>query len=454
VLGKFLPFLGRRALRGVAENHRLKCPACDEPYLGLPSGWLVKHRCHSCGREASGHVWLQHSLSSPITQEIDKTGEPPAGSQIRCSESGGTRIWELPPGGKTMGLLGFAIIWLSFLALFTLSMLISPGAWVSSEHSGGTASTWLIPLACWSVGLIMLYIALRMRDSRFIIQMDARQITLTRDWRGRQTHQSLPLSQIQHIHQTIFHGSNDQQLIYGIEIAGGWRRLRFGSLLAEEEKAWLVQDLKQACLALSPGVISSAASDRTLPSATGAKADAAAPVRSKLQPFSIEIPRNFGHVIGTLMAIIGIILFLWYDKRLFVRGATLADDRLAFPALFIILFSAFLIYSTANYTRRVFLEGDGTELTLRITRFGVVLTELRFPYSQIEGLHASIGLTGDSDNNKTYKLQLRAGGTTHELKSLLSSEWCNHVISVVHRGLGLETFDCTTFSNQTSARDD
>jgi hypothetical protein len=433
-----------QALKRAAKEERLKCPACGEIYTGATTSIDFFITCPACAYDASGDVWLDTS-SGPLRQGQSDTAPPE--TEIQYSESGGTRIWDIPPNGKSGCFLAFSVVWLGFISLFTTILVndsLNHGSHQSRE-SIGLRFLFMIPF--WFVALGMLYLALRERNARYRITIDDLQITLIRNWSGRIKKKSILLDQIQYIHQVVFYTRNYQP-VYGIEIKSRSIKLRFGSSLSADEKAWLIAGLKQACdgklptrsTFSAPALVSRPSPANVLPSATGMTADSNAPsYQAPLPPFRVELPRTKVLLVIAIMVLLGELMF--FSGLLKNQMFSSFDDfskwvcGLIIPLVMFTPGLCFFIYALNIVSKKITLEGNGSELFLRTTRFGRILSEQRFPYEQVRGLRTVSN--GHVNEQPRYRLVLLAGGKSHTLKSYLSGEKCTEIINAVHRGLGL-----------------
>lgn len=114
------------------------------------------------------------AASAPAHVDPD---HPPAGSKVSRVELGpGVVAWEVPPTGKSGGLLIFATMWLLLIGLFTAVAAVPAFGEVGS-------SKWLLFLFLvpfWVVGIGMLYGGLRAKYAQHFIAVDADTVKMSR----------------------------------------------------------------------------------------------------------------------------------------------------------------------------------------------------------------------------------------------------------------------------------
>ncbi|WAC18342.1 hypothetical protein OVA24_13975 [Luteolibacter sp. SL250] len=147
----------------------------------------------------------------------------------------------------------FAGIWLSGIAVVSMPMIF--GFITDPTKQQGDIPGWaIIPFLglFWIIGLGVLYLGLRAQFAQYLLTVDGSMIALRREMFGRVSEKSIALDEVVRIVQKEFYQKNYQS-VFGIEIEGKRSKLRFGSMLEDDEKAWLVADLRRAFM--QPGDI-------------------------------------------------------------------------------------------------------------------------------------------------------------------------------------------------------
>ena len=262
------------------------CPKCGEKQR-LSSGAKVI-TCTHCGYRASFMEWSMRSAR----EKEDATADPdvpPADTKIKRRTLGpGAVAWEIPPSGKSGGMLGFAVLWTGFTAVWTTLALLG-----SAKSEDGWIGP-LFSLPFWAVGLTMLYFSLRGKYAWHLLMVKDDTIVMARSFFKRTTRKSLGRSSLKSVEKKEFYQQNYTP-VYGIEIRGKEGKLRFGTTLREEEKDWLVADMRRVLWPGEPGAKEAVA-------ASGGTRGTRAPGR-RAASFQVDFPptRANGTVVGTLM---------------------------------------------------------------------------------------------------------------------------------------------------------
>lgn len=230
--------LGFRA----ALKRGLVCPACGTrpDAEGMQPSKML--RCAHCGTSASLTEWI---VRPGLTVAADPD-HPPAGTKItRSNGPSGEVVWSIPASGRSGGLMFFGIFWCAITGAVSAGFLAAflQGQMKDTPGLGqlGMAAFFIL---FWAVGIGMLYGACRNRYARHRLTAGAGAVVLRRELFGRVSEKSLPAAGITSIDQVVFYQQNYQP-VHGIEIKGPTGKLRFGSVLGAEEKAWLVADLRR-----------------------------------------------------------------------------------------------------------------------------------------------------------------------------------------------------------------
>lgn len=203
--------------------------------------------CAACGRVASlGEMQSQlHGRGGVVPGNADAM---PVGTKIQRRVVNGGVEWLVPASGKSGGLLVFAVIWLSFITVFSSLAIPATLAGEMKDSSSGEPASLLMVLlflsVFWAAGLGMAYAAVRMKYSQHQLQLTAESLTLVRVLWGRRSTKSLARHAVRTVEQAVFYTQNYSP-VYGIEIRGDRQKLRFGSTLSDDERAWLVANIER-----------------------------------------------------------------------------------------------------------------------------------------------------------------------------------------------------------------
>ena len=430
MLSKLTESLAKAAVRAKLKSGGLSCPECGEKSNKLPAKWEELMVCGVCGARASLPEWAAASEPGAVR---GRAGEPPLGTKIRVSTDGrGGKIWEIPASGKPNFLLFFALIWLAITGLVSGGFLI---AFLSGEEIEGDFPEWaLIPFfgIFWAVGLGTFYAGLRQMLARHTVTVSDGTLRWRRVMLGRVTEKSLACKGIMTLAQRVFYQQNYQP-VYGIEIKGLEGKVRFGTTLSEEEKAWLVAELREVAIPDS---------EPKSRSSGGVSGGILAPMKvggavSGTEPFSIVIPG-----LGMQAIWVGVMLLL-VGGGFVAMGFTVMREEdwigfrgfwTAFSSFFAIM-GLFMIGKTlAQRGKERRIEGNATEISLRTYRHGLILKDESFPRREVTDLRAS--LSGNSGSKPMKRLELIVGDRAVKLASWMDGDEADALVKAVREHLG------------------
>ncbi len=221
----------------------LHCTRCKQPVhvsLPLPATlWDTLVECTQCGHTMS--VFELGSDGSRSLEESANSGDEiiakPKQTTIQVADSATERLWQIPEKGGCHFLLIFGTLWLSFCLVFTIIMIRAPG----HNPIGAFAFIGLFYL----VGLGVIYAGLRMTRTRHLIRLTPYEFIHERVFFDSTKRQTWPPASVRSVELVVFYTQNYQP-IYGIEVRGDHGKIRFGSAMETQEKAWLCQELRNA----------------------------------------------------------------------------------------------------------------------------------------------------------------------------------------------------------------
>ena len=223
---------GYALLRSKGAN----CPECgsslDLP-RELPEGDDLLH-CSACSW-SGGMMDLMASNDG-----WGEVREQPAGSKIvKSSMDGGTQ-WLMPASKKPNFLCFFALLWLGFVGFITFTLLFGT---VEGEDPVWVFLLFLIPF--WAVGLGVGYGGLRMMLMESILVVDQSEVRLMQRLFGKVKLKRLGREEVKCVERYTAYSQNERP-VYGLRIAtGGKEKIAFGSRLKEDEKRWLLSELRE-----------------------------------------------------------------------------------------------------------------------------------------------------------------------------------------------------------------
>lgn len=439
---KVVESLEKANVRAKLKSGELMCPDCGAPAGKLPKNWDEVMACGACGARASLNEWAN---ASDPERRIGFADRPPVGTKIRRETIAPDHvIWHIPAVGKFGFFLFFAIFWLLITGLVSGGFLL---AILSGGEIEGNMPEWLlIPFfgIFWAVGLGMLYAAFRQKYMKHTVTFGNGNVTLRRELFGKTREKSLLKTSVSSIVQKEFYQQNYKP-IYGIEIRGSDGKLRFGSALTAEEKAWLVADFRKVLE--GDKVPESIAT-------SGAASGGLAPMQvgQRKSVFSVTIPKpGVSALIGSLIFAIFGIGFVCAGIFLIEGESSPADSESGgwLPFLmangfrtFWIMFSSIFVfaglgmsYSTLKGMRKDRrIEGNEAEISLRTYRNGLVMEDRSFPRSQVFDIRAT--QSGSSNGNAMKRVELIIGDKTEKIASWMDGDAADQLVEEVRAALG------------------
>lgn len=439
---KVVETIEKANLRAQLKSGQLSCPDCGAAAGGLPKNWDEVMVCGSCGSRASLNEWVS---SSDPEHKVGFADRPPVGTKIRRETvSADQVIWHIPATGKFGFLLFFALFWIFITATVSGSFLF---AFLTGGKIEGDMPEWaMIPFfgLFWAVGLGVLYAAFRQKYLNQSITFDHQKITLQKKLFSKTSEKSLAKSSISSVAQKEFYQQNYKP-VYGIEIRGADGKLRFGSGLTAEEKAWLVADFNQV-LSGKEKVESHQTTEGLAPIRVG----------SRKSVFSVSIPKPgasaligslFFAIIGSGFVCIGIFVIegepipndqqgaggvmMWFHSLLANGFRTIWT---LFSSLFAVLGVGMTISTLRSMKKDRRIEGNEAEISIRTYRHGLILEDRSFPRNQVHDIRGTI--SGSSNNNAMKRVELIVGDKTEKIANWMDAGLADQLIAEVRAALG------------------
>ncbi|MEM1085090.1 MAG: hypothetical protein AAGI48_13340 [Verrucomicrobiota bacterium] len=227
--------VGRWAARRSLKKGKLKCQRCGRVrHEGIPEQGEVL-TCVECGWFGTLSDWWKSDAPGEVVSR--DVGEAPPDTGIRLEDGSNRTVIRIPASGSGGGLIGFGWVWTVFSSLMLIFFLVSADGW-----EGVGAAAFLLIFV--SVGVGLLYAGYRMKHASHELSIDAGHIELTREWRGRRKTKRMRRRDFESVKRQVFYTKNYDP-VYGIELRGKSGKLRFGSSLRDEEKLWLVTELRK-----------------------------------------------------------------------------------------------------------------------------------------------------------------------------------------------------------------
>ncbi len=421
----------KTAVRKALKEGKLACPECGAKAGPLPAEWDQVMKCQACGAKASLPEWVRNEGLVHGRADL-----PPANTKIRREGDGlGGTVWHIPASGKYGFFLFFAVFWLGITVIVSGGFLT---AILSGEGVEGDMPDWvLIPFfgIFYAVGIGMLYAGLREKFMRHRLTVSGGGVTLRSEMFGRSKEKSLEPGTVKSVAQKEFYQQNYKP-VYGIDIRGSGGKLRFGSTLTPEDKAWLVADVKETLFGREENELKMA-----VPGSRGG---------GSKEIFSVELPRPpiFGALFGLVFSAVAIVFLcigisvlegdpLFGSEKGFIAALSSNGFRCAwlllnsvFTGLGIFVFVTNI--SGAGKDRRI--EGNSAEISIRTYKRGLVVDDKSFPRRSITDIRAIS--SGGSHGNTWKRIELIVGDKSEKLGSWVDGDTADEVVRELRAALG------------------
>ena len=434
---KVVESMEKMAVKAALKEGKLVCPDCGAKAGQLPAQWDQVMECHACGAKASLPEWVAKDGLAHGRADL-----PPATTKIRREGDGlGGAVWHIPAGGKSGFFFIFAAFWLGITVTVSGSALFSI---LTKGISKGEEADWLlIPFfgVFYAVGFGMLYVAIRQKFMKHRLTVSGGEVRLAKEMFGRIKEKSLGAGTVKSVAQKEFYQQNYKP-VYGIEIKGSGGKLRFGSTLTLEEKAWLVADVKECVFGREEPKLKMAVPASTL--------------GTRKEVFSVAMPRPSKHawigglfftLIGIGFMCIGIFVIdgdplpekregasYVFDLVFFLFSNGFKGMWILFTSIFVIIGFAVFVGSIRGLGKDRRIEGNSVEISIRTYKRGLVLKNKSFPRNSVTDVRASS--SGSSNGKPMKRVELIVGDKSEKLASWMDGDAADELVAEVRAALG------------------
>jgi hypothetical protein len=236
--------LKKAALLLAQQNARpTTCPRCRhrfKPFAAAPPqefSELTNLRCPKCGHTFQ----FQDATQADADAKANPPGpfSKPPESRIEMATEDGAWVYKIPRGRTPVAVVLVAAFW--NLISWPVAFGMFAGKLESSAHT--TLKDYLIMPLFPGLGLVLIYWALRLGWSTHRLTLGPQTVRLRRKVILSKQYE-VPVSEITQVHKKEFYSENYKP-VYGIEIVAGPRKIRFGSILTEDEKNWLCWQIRE-----------------------------------------------------------------------------------------------------------------------------------------------------------------------------------------------------------------
>lgn len=220
------------------------CPKCSHHFKPLAdrevtswSDFTQACTCPACGASLTAQELMR-------TREQDDANPEgpfrrPLESRIERQSSAGDRLTFYIPSA---GCWDLSVIIPIVVNLFAWPLLLGAVSSIGTRNFSPFALLFASLLAI--VAVRITYWALRRRYGSTLLELSPETVRLQRSLWNIQKNRELATADVQKVSKVQFY-TRDYKPVYGIEIAAGCRRIRFGSSLTDDEKNWLCWEIRE-----------------------------------------------------------------------------------------------------------------------------------------------------------------------------------------------------------------
>jgi uncharacterized membrane protein len=413
MFGKFISSLESSQLDAAAPNG-LPCPSCGVMRMDLAGNPKRLVTCRDCGHVATAINWFKGLKFGRVGGRVD---QPPANTHITKHSAGNSTTWEIPPSGRSGGLLLFGWIWTGFSVLSLGG--ISHG---QALDGNSLSSAKLLPIGMLvlflSIGIGMLYAAYRSKNAKHQVTVGGGTMTLRREWRGRVKELSLPTRESIFVDQVAFNSSNNKP-VYCIEVRGGSNKFRFGGTLTPEEKGWLVAEFKDAI-------------DAAAATPDGRRE------REGMDIFSLAVPKSGSLLfLGLLFLLMsaGVALLGW--KIVPGKGGWAVGSQtilLVVSGIFFLVGASITWVALRRAGFETRLEGSRGQLAIRKTKKGMTISEKVFERSSYCDIRTED--CGHQNGKRMKRIELLIGGNSEDIGTWIDGDKADDFVTEFRKIMG------------------
>jgi hypothetical protein len=298
------------------------------------------------------------------------------------------------------------------------------------------------------IGFGVLYAGLREKYQRQRLIIGGGKITLSKQMFGKSKEKSLSSGTLTSVSKKEFYKQNYQP-VYGIEIKGPNGKLRFGSIITTEERAWLLADMKKTLAVENKGQ-----------SATAVPLIAPMKVHRPKSIFSVAVaPPKMPALVASLcvsafaigFVCIGIFLIpgetlpsrsgaeglsYYFDLVFSLFGNGFRAIWLLFCSFFALIGIGMTVSTVRAMNRDLRIEGNDAEISIRSYRRGLIVKNRSFPRRKVTDIRTSN--SGHINGKVRKRIELIVGDKVEEIVNWIDGEQADAIAEEVRSALGVE----------------
>ena len=249
------------------------------------------------------------------------------------------------------------------------------------------------------IGFGFLYAGLREKYQRQRLTIGGGKVTLSKQMFGKSKEKSLSSGTLTFVSKKEFYKQNYQP-VYGIEIKGSNGKLRFGSIITTEERAWLLADMKKTLAVENKGQSATAV--------------------ALITPMKGPRPKSIFSVAVAP------------PKRPALVASLCVS---AFAIGFVCIGIGMTVSTVRAMNRDLRIEGNDAEISIRSYRRGLIVKNRSFPRRKVTDIRTSN--SGHINGKVRKRVELIVGDKAEEIVNWIDGEQADVIAEELRSALGV-----------------
>ena len=249
------------------------------------------------------------------------------------------------------------------------------------------------------IGFGFLYAGLREKYQRQRLTIGGGKVTLSKQMFGKSKEKSLSSGTLTFVSKKEFYKQNYQP-VYGIEIKGSNGKLRFGSIITTEERAWLLADMKKTLAVENKGQTATAV--------------------ALITPMKVPRPKSIFSVAVAP------------PKRPALVASLCVS---AFAIGFVCIGIGMTVSTVRAMNRDLRIEGNDAEISIRSYRRGLIVKNRSFPRRKVTDIRTSN--SGHINGQVRKRVELIVGDKAEKIVNWIDGEQADVIAEELRSALGV-----------------
>ena len=249
------------------------------------------------------------------------------------------------------------------------------------------------------IGFGFLYAGLREKYQRQRLTIGGGKVTLSKQMFGKSKEKSLSSGTLTFVSKKEFYKQNYQP-VYGIEIKGPNGKLRFGSIITTEERAWLLADMKKTLAVENKGQSATAV--------------------ALIAPMKVPRPKSIFSVAVAP------------PKRPALVASLCVS---AFAIGFVCIGIGMTVSTVRAMNRDLRIEGNDAEISIRSYRRGLIVKNRSFPRRKVTDIRTSN--SGHINGKVRKRVELIVGDKAEKIVNWIDGEQADVIAEELRSALGV-----------------